>query len=311
MKKLNNKALAILLLTLTGLLVASKIFRSSRLESNLRKNLITLDTTRITALHITPASAPDQPIRIVRETNRWVAEKDGKKFNADVSVVRGAIGTLQKITPEREVSRKKDKWNSYNVGDQATCVSVYYGSSKQADIRIGKSGYSQGGMYGGNAYTYVRLTDEDAVYAISGYLESTFNQPLNHWRDHSFLRIPRNQIKTISFRYPADSSFTLQKPDSVWLINGAPAEKKSVETYLGHLAFKNLTTFADEFGPTAPADVTITIEGNGTTLAVIEGWKRQTDWVLRGPSQHEVFFSSSGSSVERDLLAGKQRFVEH
>jgi hypothetical protein len=312
MNKLNNKALIIILLSLTGLFALSKIFRSPRLESNLRKNLLTLDTASITALNILPANAHNQPIRITREANQWVAEKDGKKFSADAATIKGALGTLQKIEPDREISRKKDKWNSYNVGDQSTLVSVYYGNRKQADLHIGKSGYSQGAgsMYGGNAYTYVRLNDEEAVYAVTGYFESMFNQPINHWRDRTFLRIPRNLINAISFRYPADSSFTLQKQDTVWLVDGVPAEKKSVELYLGNLSFKNLTAFADEFVPVTPADVVITIKGASSTLAVIEGWKRESDWVLRGPAQQATFFSSSGSSVEKDLLAGKHRFVK-
>jgi len=311
MKKINNKILVVALLALVGLFVLSKVFRSPRLESNLRKELVALDTAKVTELRVAPGNRKGEVVRLMREGRQWMVEKEGKKWLADETSVKSVLGLLQKVEAQRMVSRKKEKWDTYQVGENGTQVSVYYGTSQEANVHLGKSGFNQstGGMYGGGAYTYVRLSDEDEVYVVDGFLETTFSRPFNDWRNRSFLRVPRDLITKVSFRYPADSSFVLEKRDSVWLVDGAPADLQKVSSYLGHLAVKNLSGFADDFTPTRSPDVQVTVEGAGATLATIEGWKRDGDWVLRGPAQKEIYFSSSGSSADKDLLIGKKQLL--
>ncbi len=311
MKKINNKILAIALLVLIGLFVVGKLFRSPQLESNLRKELVVLDTAKVTELRMMPANRKGEVVKITRQGKQWMLEKEGKKLLADETSVKSVLGLLQKIEAQRMVSRKKEKWDAYQVGESSTQVSVYYGTKLQADVRLGKSGFNQSnaGMYGGGAYTYVRLADEEEVYMVDGFLETTFSRPFNDWRNRSLMKVPRDLITKISFQYPADSSFVLEKRDSVWLVNGAPADLPKVTNYLGNIALKNLSSFADDFLATGPPDVSVVVEGAGTTLATLEGWKRETDWVLRGSEQKEVYFSSSGSTAEKDLLIGKNQLL--
>lgn len=310
MKKLNNTWLIAALVVLVGAFVVSRFFRAPGLESNLRQQLVQLDTAAITQLRVRPASGGEE-ISLQREGVNWKVTQGSKSAFADRSAVNAALTSLSALKPLRMVSRKKDKWNDFQVGDGGTQVAVYEGDQQESNLHIGKTNFVQNQQGGfGGAYTYVRVGDEDEVYAIDGFLESSFNRTYSDWRNKNFLRVSRDAVSKITFTYPADSSFVLEKKDSVWVVNGQPAAIAPVDTYLGHLAFKNLNNFADDFQPTGAAPVTIKVEARGGPLETIEGWPLPNgQWAFRS-TQQPVIFTSEGSSAIRDLLRGKTYFMK-
>lgn len=303
MKKINNKILLIGLLLLIGLFVVSRLFRSPQLESNLRKELVKLDTAKVTEVRVTSSGEDRKTVKLTRENKTWIVTSDDKKYKVDVNAIKGLLNGVGSVQAERMVSRKKEKWESFSVDDKATVVSVYYGSDKEAEFHIGKTGFNQppgGGnpMSGGNfsPYTYVRLSDEDEVYIVNGFLGSTFNRALNDWRDKSLLRVPRDLVTKVSFNYP-DSGFVAVKQDSIWTTGTQTADLNKMSSYLGMLSYRNANTFADDFQSTAPADVTIQVEGAGNELSTIEGWRRENQWIIRSSLQPDVFFSEDAADV--------------
>lgn len=310
MKKLNNTWLIAALVVLVGAFFVSRFFRAPGLESNLRQQLVQLDTAAITQLRVRPASGGEE-ISLQREGVNWKVTQGSKSAFADRSAVNAALSSLSALKPLRMVSRKKDKWNDFQVGDGGTQVAVYEADRQESNLHIGKTNFVQNQQGGfGGAYTYVRAGDEDEVYAIDGFLESSFNRTYSDWRNKNFLRVSRDAVSKITFTYPADSSFVLEKKDSVWVVNGQPAAIAPVDTYLGHLAFKNLNNFADDFQPTGAAPVTIKVEARGGPLETIEGWPLPNgQWAFRS-TQQPVIFTSEGSSAIRDLLRGKTYFMK-
>jgi hypothetical protein len=311
MSKINNLVLAGILMALALTFVLTKIFRSPRLESNVRKDLIVLDTANVNEL-LVRAAGTDGWIKIARAGQNWTLEKEQKKYAADAATIKSVLGMIARVEAQRMISRKKDKWDTFQVGDNATVVSIHENGKQKANLHIGKSGFSQanGGMMGGGGYTYVRLGDEDEVYLVNGFLESTFGRPFDDWRDKTFLRVPRDLVKKISFRYPADSSFVLEKKDSLWTVAGGPVDQTRVDTFLGQLSYKNLNTFADAFSAGSPATAVLQIDGASGALCTIEAWKADAGWVLRSSRQPDVFFSATGSTVDKDLLVSRSHFVK-
>lgn len=309
MKKINNKILILVLVVLVGVFIASRLFRSPGLESTIRKDLIALDTANISEIQISPSLHPDQPIKLIKTGKAWIVEQSGKKYNADKYSVQDIIQTLCTISPDRMVSRKKEKWETFQVGESGTHVSLYSDGNLKASITVGKSGFNQSNnsQYGGSGYTYVRLSDEDEVYSVTGYLSSSVNRSLADLRDKSFTKVPKDLVQRISFKYPADSSFVLQKQDTLWQVQGIPVNLAKVDTYLNQLTNKRVNTFADDFNAPLQTDILIEISGSGGTLCSIEGWKNGTAWTLRSSLQPEVFFSGE-AAVEKDLLVGANYF---
>ncbi len=155
----------------------------------------------------------------------------------------------------------------------------------------------------------MRLSDEDEVYTVEGFLESSFNNSFNDWRDKTLLKLNKSDITKISFRYPADSSFVLDKRDSVWFVGNEKAEPSKVEGLLNQFTSKYLNEFADGFMPSAQADVVLQIDGSAGSLATVEAWKAEPDWILTSSTQKGVYFSSKGTSVINDVLVGRRKLV--
>lgn len=185
MKKINNKILAIGLVVLVGIFVLARVFRSPKLESNVRKELVMLEVPKITEVRIT---SPDSSIQLLKENEKWSVVKGQNKYEADSATVMRMLQTIQSIEATRMVSRKKDKWAGFKVDSTGTNVSVYYGNDKEADFQVGSLGFNQSpggnGQFGQgmSPYTHVRLADEDEVYVVDGFLGGMLTTALNEWK---------------------------------------------------------------------------------------------------------------------------------
>jgi hypothetical protein len=314
MKKLNNKILLIVLVAMVGVFALSRLFRSPKLEANMRKELITLDTAKVTEVRIAASAASDKEMKLLKSGTQWWVSRGNKKYTAEAATIKSMLASVASLQAQRMVSRKKDKWETFNVGEKGTHVSIWNGGNRMADFYVGKTGFNQspGGYQGGfaGAYTYVRLADETEVYSVDGFLESTFNRAADDFRDRSFLRVKTEDINKITFAYPADSSFVLEKRESVWHVGNVRADSAAVAGYLNQWSFKNLSAFADDFNAASSPTLTIKVEGQAGVLTTLEGWKQDNgEWALRSSLQKDVVFSSASSSIVNDVLVNSKKFI--
>ncbi|MFM8833480.1 MAG: hypothetical protein ACKOEV_07610, partial [Cytophagales bacterium] len=146
MKKLNNNILIGALVVLIGVFALSRWLRSPSLESNLRKQLLSLDTTNINEVRIKPANYKPLEVVLKKEGNRWRVYNGQQQAETEIGTVKSMLGVLKDLKVQRLASRKKDKWDTYQVGEGATQVSILQ-DGKTTNIHFGKSSYSQGGAY--------------------------------------------------------------------------------------------------------------------------------------------------------------------
>ncbi|MFM7487505.1 MAG: DUF4340 domain-containing protein [Cytophagales bacterium] len=302
MKKLNNNILIGALVVLIGVFALSRWLRSPSLESNLRKQLLSLDTTNINEVRIKPANYKPLEVVLKKEGNRWRVYNGQQQAETEIGTVKSMLGVLKDLKVQRLASRKKDKWDTYQVGEGATQVSILQ-DGKTTNIHFGKSSYSQGG-----AYTYVRLSKEDEVYSVEGFIDSHFNRTYNDWRNKTLLKLNQADISKITFNYPADSSFVLEKRDSVWFAGNVKAADAKVNSYVSQLSFKTLNDFADDFASAEKPTATLQIESKNGVLATVQGWKNGEQWILTSSTQSGVYFSC-GQNVTKELMVGKLKFL--
>jgi hypothetical protein len=310
MKKLNNKILIIILAVLAVVFGLSRIFRASSREGNLRKEIVAIDTAAVTEIKIYSNTEKNKEVRLVREGKNWVVKMDNRSATAERGGVSRALGQFMNLKPLRLVSKKKNKWKEFNVSDTSTQVKFLKGIDVLADVRVGKNGFNQqpGGQQFSprGVFTYVRLSNEDEVYSVEGFLEPTFNKSYNDWREKSFLRLKQNEITKVTFIYPSDSGFVIEKRDKKWWINDSEADSTKVKNFLTQLEYKNASKFADEFKAIGNAKAIIQFAGSAGTLATIQAWKRQDDWAMSSSHQSGIYFSSKGLE---SLLQRKKNFL--
>jgi hypothetical protein len=320
MKKINNKTLIIILVVLVGIFALVRVFRTPAKQSNLKKELVSVDTAKVTQIKLIP-KVDGTEVTFKREGAKWTVTKFGKEYNLDLSAVNGLLSQLLKIQPQKMVSRKKEKWDEYQVGDSTTRVQALAGDDVVADLMIGRIGFNQnpaqmqqqqqfgGGGFGG-AFTYVRVADEDEVYTVDGFLESTFNRSLNDFRNKTLIRLKSEDITKIAFNYP-DSGFVAEKRNKKWWIGEALADSNKMKSYVNQLNFKNASIFADDFTATSQADLSLVLDGASGNLATIKAWKREMDWVFESTQQPGVFFSNEGSGIFNALFERRKNLISN
>jgi hypothetical protein len=300
MKSINNKILIITFGALASVFVLAKLFRSPGRNSNFDTSIFEVDTSRITEIRLLPPKDTLIETRLVKDSNQWSVVRKNITAPVAPNKIKSLLTLIEDLQPERIVSRKKEKWNEYELSDSAaTTLSIFANDNKLLDLRIGKATSSS---------TYGRTADGDEVYALEGNLQSSLNVPFKEWRNQTFIRLTKNTINKIEFHYPADSSFALEKKDKKWMIGDSPADSSKVDAYLNKIAHQDLDSFADAFSPAAQPDVRVILKSDANQEFLVKGWKHSSGhWILNSTSQPKVYFSDSGGKV-KDIFAGKKQF---
>ena len=207
---------------------------------------------------------------------------------------------LASLSPDRIDSRKREKWEDFEVSDSTgTDVIAFSDGKEQGHFKVGKE---SGGV------TYIRRDSEQEVYAVSGSFSSVFNQKFNEWRDGTLLRLNTKGITKITFSYPADSGFVLSKKDNAWMIGDIKADSAKTAAYLNKLSFQRLDAFADDFQASTKPDVIVNIEGEDPVI--VRGWKASfPQWILNSDVQKDVYFTDEGDFVSRAIFPGKNALI--
>lgn len=301
MKKLNNSVLLLILVILIGVFVLSRLFRSPGRERSLKATVVTVDTAKITEVHVYPAEAPGQHLRLAPDQGVWQVWQDQRHEAAEPALIKNAFGSLEAIRTERMVARKENKWHEYNVDTAGTHVVVMGEGETLANLWIGKS---QSGSI------YVRNDDEDDVYAVRGMLSNYFNKGFNGWRDKSFASLTPDTVTRITFQYPADSGFTAVKTDTLWTVDGAIIPMSKIQPYLSKLRNKNMTDFVEQFTPASAADVTVTFARGDAALLTLHAWKQAADaWVLESSQRAGVYFEDENGRTAKEFFPAKASWL--
>mgnify|MGYP001791271539 CR=1 FL=1 len=320
-KPYNNKILSITFGVLLVLYLITQFTGGEANERNFRTDLVTMDTASVNRIVLYPKEGDE--VTFTQEQENWQASQGEITAQADQQAVQSLLGTLLQLEPQRLAARSEEKWNTFEVTDSlGSRVQAYNGESILADVYVGKftiQQMPQQPMQPGmppmqqqrpKATSYVRLADEAEVYAVDGFLTTSFNRQFNSWRDRNFLQLDKENISRISFQYPADSSFTLALTDSVWIINDTPADSAQTAQYLNQIARLTSSDFADDFNAQGQSPAfQARIEGNNMSPVTIEGYENSGSFVLRNSLKPDVLVSSDSSGLYLRVFKGKSAFT--
>lgn len=290
-------------MVLSGLVVLYVLaiaFHTAGRESNVEARTFHTDTSGITKIDLFPNRAGRQEIKLLRQAGKWRIRSGSIEVAPTAGSAESLLASLANIPAQRLVSRRKDKWDEYKVGDSTgTRVVVYKGKDPVGDYFIGNGGTMGGGSYGGGA-SYIRENGHAEVYAVEGYLGGVVDKSFADWRDRSFLRLNVSDITGISFQ--GTPGFVLSKKDSSWWLGTGRVPTDSVNRYLSGLQSYYLDRFSDDFSPSGSPDRSILFSGASTTVASVKAWKRADgSWVVNSSQNQDGYFSVSDSVMARDF----------
>lgn len=214
-------------------------------------NLISLDSAAVDRIEITSTGGR---IVLAREAGAWMLAEPLRR-KADQTAVGGAISQAGRMAVSTLASSNPQKQNVFQVDSTGTLVRLFERGTEKAALRIGKAGptYTQ---------TYVRKEGSAEVYLVEGSLGWTFVKSVKEWRDKDIYRVARDSVNSIGFQY-GDTTFVLQRADSLWLLDGVAADQGKVDNFLNGLASLTADEFIDSALAAQPRPAgTVTVDGD-------------------------------------------------
>lgn len=291
-RRLNFKTIAILFAVLLILVIAVNIMDNKKNERTFKDDLVEVVADDVTEILLYPKATNGEEVKLLKEDGAWWLVNKDEKYPADNSSASSIISELNRMKPESVVSTSEKRWGQYEVNDSlGSRVILKSGSKNIADVMIGKMAFSQPRK----ATSYVRLTDDQVVYGVNGYLSMTFNRDLNSFRNKKVVDVKKEDLTRLSFSNPMNGSFTLEKVNEKWMVNSTPADSAGVAEFLTGIQRLNHYTFADD-EPVGEPLYSLKIEGNNMDQTVeVKGYPALNEKIVVTTSQNEGnYFDGEG-----------------
>ncbi len=317
--KFNNRVLLVIFLILAGIYGVTRIGTGKRANRSLVTEIVQIDTARVSSILLYPRAEDGAQLEFRRNGSSWSVSNEQTTATADARSVQATLVELMDLKTEQLVARSKESWNKYQVGDSlGTRVIIKEGGKTTLDMVVGRFHYqpppqNRYNPYGQNQVTgktYVRLSGEDEVYAVEGFLAMSINQPFNSWRDQTVMRLNRSGLSRIIFDYPADSGFVAERGDAGWMVAGVAADSASMATYLSGISYKSHREFFDGVKPEGEPDFQVTFEGDNMQSQQLRAYIQKADSLLLNSSINpDTWFRTSREGLFRDLFPGAEALI--
>lgn len=288
-KKNSNKTLWILfaVLFVTVLLIFTN--ESTKNERSFRKELISIDTSSVTAISLFPKSQNGKEVKLKLDDNTWkVTANNGNEYTVPKTKIDNLISEILRIKPKRIVARSKSKWGVYEIDSSSTRIVVKEGSSVVLDLLIGKFAFQQPRSMS----TFVKLDDDNDVYEVDGFLNMTFNKDANSFRNEIIVKSSSGKWNKLSFVSDSlNNNFDLIKVNSKWSIAGIEIDSAKTVKYLNELARLTNTDYVDIDKSNLPKQVAqLTIEVEAEEPIVITAYRDSTNYIIHSSLNNENYF---------------------
>lgn len=280
--------------------------------------MFTIDSAKVTSIKIYSKGKADDILTLSGMGKNWNISYKNKTYPADTNSIRQILSTLKTAIPERVAGNDKSTWKDFEVTDSvATRVVVEQGKEITADFRVGKISMSQGNQnqgYGGrqgmNVKSHIRVAGDDRVYVINGFLSLMFRDQPAAYRNRIVCRLNKSLLTKLTFVYPGDSSFVIQRQGTGWISDNKPADSARTETFLSALSSSSNSEFAEDNNQPYTFPYSVKIEGNNMQVVELNGaidnvTKR---YFIKSSLNPGAVFGSTSPSLFSQIFPGKNKF---
>ena len=317
--KFNNRTLLLVFLILTAILVVTRFSSGRKADQNLRTDLVQIDTSRVSSILLYPETEGGIPLEFKKSGFSWTVSKEGLTAAASRTALNHMLTEIMDMKTEQLVALSPDSWRQYQVEDSTgTRIQIREGKDVTLDLIVGRfhyqppaqNSYQPYGQNRVNGKTYVRLSGEDEVYAVNGFLSMTLNQEFSRWRNQTITSTNPSQISRIVFDYPADSGFVAERSDAGWLVSGQLADSASMARYLRKSSRKSHGEFADGFQAPSQADFKLILEGDQMAPLQIKAFVQEdSTLVLSSSTNPGTWFTFDSKQEVEDLFPSYENLI--
>ena len=307
-KKFGSGFLIIVLIVLLAVYAIVR-FAGSK-ERTFREKVLTFDQASIT--DITIANAGKETVELKLSNQNWVVVTNGHEYAADSNQVRGILKQLSDLPTKRYAGKGKENWKKYEVTDSAASRVTLKSSGKiLADLYIGKFSYSmpkeqqqqQYRQQQGDMTTFVRIVDEDDVYAVDGFLKMNFNRDAASFRNKLLVSVNANDITRFTSDYNG-ARYLLAKQENKWMMNGVQADSAQTVKYRNLIAKLSGSKFVDDAVLPATPAYSLSVEGNNFTPVLLKAYPvadTNINYIITSSANPGAFFNGKEAGLFKKI----------
>jgi Domain of unknown function (DUF4340) len=308
--KISSKTLTIIFVVLVILAAIYIYYDSSHEERSFRRDIVSIDTSKVTSISIYPKANNHKEIKIYKEGRNWVVQlTNSNSVPAENSKIINMINQLSEIKAISVAAQDENKWNEYKVDSSGTRVKVFEGNDIALDITLGKFSYQQPRTM----MTYVRVKGDKNVYETNGFLEFSFNQKPDYFRNNTIINDDFSHWNRLTFTYPADSSFQLIKDTTNhWTVNKIKLDSSKTANFLrtlSHLTANNFIDNPDE-SLLSKADYTLTVESTALGAVSVTAYIDSTNYLIHSSQNPDAYFNGKTNNLHNKIFVGKSYFLK-
>ena len=314
LRKVNTKTLFIVFAVLIGLVVLTVFKDSSDNDRTFKDELYQVDSSQVKTIFLYPSSDNHNEIKLVNTSGKeWEVQSKTTKADVDTSALKELIHAIIHLKPTRLAASEKSRWKDFNVDDSlGTRIKALDASQKTLiDVVIGKFSYNQQSRSG---ITYLRLYDDEKVYAADGFLPLTCNQKIDHWRNKNVIASNKADWTSLAFSYPGDTGFVMKKEKNKWMLNGENCDLAKTEQYMNTISHLSGNKFIDNYDTNEKKELYgLKIEGNNqfkpVTVKVYAATDTTDKYIINSSINPRSYFSGLNGNLFQTLLPGKNSFM--
>lgn len=321
LKNISSIKLIGILTALVLVYLGVEFFGGKSRSKSFKAEIVEIDTSKVSKLII---EANGEHLELLKENNAWkVSLGNGKYADAQKGNIKNTLNSLLSVKPSRIAAKNPEKWKDYQVDSAGTRVQVFEGNKSTLDLVIGRFGFDQQAMQqaqqqqqmGGRGgmpqfYTYVRLENEQEVYVADNFMGMSINTDASGFRNKEVLSLATDDISEIQFNYPEDSSYVLNKVDSVWSIFGSPADSAATASYFSDIRNLTNSNFVDDVPPAALVSPTVSmnIKQSGKADIMLRAFQHpEHKWIVNSSENPESYFADE--ALVKKLFVGSEKLL--
>lgn len=307
--KLSTKILSGIFFTLLLVVIYVFFINDNVNERTFRNELVSIDTSKVDAVYLYPKATNHSEVLLAKSNNAWQVKLENGKF-AEVphSKIQNLFNQLLTIKPKRLASRDESKWSDYQVDSNGTRIKVTQNNDTVLDIILGRFSFQQPRSMS----TFVRLSEDTDVYEVDGFLEMTFNQNANSFRNNSIVTGNKTNWQSLTFVYPADSSFRMEKREKTWFVENNKTDSSLTEQFLNKLSRLTHTEFEDNLTTEKLLSPTysLKIDKHDTTSILINGYMIGDELYITS-SQNENSIFKADNNLKNNIFIGVSKLLSN
>lgn len=309
-KNIPSRTLLIIFGVLLLLAILFVYYDSQHEERTFTRDIVNIDTSKVNSISIFPKVTNHKEVNLFKEGNYWLVRlENNKSVPADQGKIKNLLNLLVQLKSNGVAAQQESKWTEFQVDTSGIRVQVNEGSSTTLDIIIGKFAFQQPRT----ALTYVRLKGDNIVHEVSGFLEFTFNQKPNDFRNSILISDNYDDWKSLSFIYPADSSFQLRKDTSgYWNMDGMKTDSsKTIDVFrsLSRLSSADFADNVDQSLLSLPV-YTLKIERSNNIIITITAQTNLERLLIRSSQNTDAYFDGKVNSLWQQIFKSRKDFLK-